>query len=443
MKLSESEPNGPAIAASPSLFARARAHAHVLYDIASIYGVQFANYIVPLVTVPYLARVLGPTSWGLIAMAQALSLYGSLVIEYGFVFSATRQIVTASSDREIEEIIASVSGAKASLAVLVTAGAYCAYWFIPLFHSHPVLLWTAVSAEIIKASLPSYFFFGIKRVAFASALEISARVVAGIGIFFFVHGPKDAWKFFGLQIVGAAAAFFVGHGIIYMRYAFRWPKFGDAMRMLQQGSDVFLLRSAHNIYVLGNAFILGLFVSPQAVGYYSGAEKINSAAAGLLSPLSTALYPRAAGLVKTSLPKAALLTRLSLYAMLGFSLCLTCVMWFGASLIVGIFLGHNFGESDGVLRILSLRTPLVAFMNVLGFQWLLALGMERSFQRVTLIALALNAALATCFAPRYSYNGMAWCVVASQAVAVIGILLVLHRRKLNPLSMTTTGATYA
>lgn len=200
---------------------------------------------------------------------------------------------------------------------------------------------------------------------------------------------------------------------------------------------MFLFRSAHNIYVLGNAFILGLFASPQAVGYYAGAEKINSAAVGLLSPLTTALYPRAAGLIKASLRKAARLTTLSLYAMGAVSLALGLIMWFGSTLIVRILLGHNFLESAGVLRILSLRSPMVAWTNVLGFQWLLALGLEKSFQKVTVTALLLNILLATCLAPAFAYSGMAWAVVISQTAAAFGIYLVLRRRGLNPLAIAS------
>jgi len=198
---------------------------------------------------------------------------------------------------------------------------------------------------------------------------------------------------------------------------------------------MFLFRSAHNIYVLGNAFILGLFASPQAVGYYAGAEKINSAAVGLLSPVTTALYPRAAGLAKSSMSKAARLTKFSLYVMGALSVVLGLIMWFGSSLIVRIILGNHFAESGGVLKILSLRSPVVAWTNVLGFQWLLALGLEKSLQKVTLAALALNILLATCLAPHFAYSGMAWAVVISQTAAAFGIYIVLRRRKLNPFAI--------
>ncbi len=373
-------------------------------------------------------------------MAQVFAMYGSLVVEYGFVYSATRQLAMASTSREIQDVVAGVSGAKVLLSSAIIIVAFGAYALVPLFHKHPLLLWAAVVSEIAKALLPTYYFYGIHRVALASMLDVSARVVAALGIFIFVHRPADAWRFFALQGAGAMLALFVGHGMIHARHRLRWPRFHDALRMLREGGPMFLFRSAHNIYALGNAFILGLFASPQSVGYYAGAEKINSAAVGLLSPLTTALYPRAAGLVKSSLSKAARLTTLSFYVMGAISLILGVIMWFGSSLIVRIILGHSFQESAGVLRILSLRSPLVAWTNVLGFQWLLALGLEKAFQKVTVLALILNVLLATCFAPAFAYTGMAWAVVLSQAVAAFGIYVVLQRRALNPFVIAADGS---
>jgi len=87
-----------------------------------------------------------------------------------------------------------------------------------------------------------------------------------------------------------------------------------------------------------------------------------------------------------------------------------------------------------VLRVLSMRAPLIAWTNILGFQWLLVLGLERQFQKITVGALILNTLLATILAPRFSYNGMAWAVLISQAAAAVGIFIVIERRHLNPFS---------
>jgi PST family polysaccharide transporter len=416
------------------LWARARGQTALLYDIVAVYGIHFANQALPLVTVPYLSRILGPSALGLVGMAQAFGMYGNLVVDYGFVYSATRQIATASDDAEVEAIIASVSGAKillSSCALLLAAIACVA---VPLFREHPVLLWTAVLSEIVKALLPAYYFYGIQRVAIASTLDISARLVAAVGLFLLVKGPNDAPKIFLLNGATAAITFVIGHVIVSTRYALRWPRWRDAFVMLREGWAMFLFRSAHNVYTLGNAFVLGLFAPPRAVGYFTGAEKISTAAIGLLSPLTTVLYPRAASLVKSSFTKAARMTRFTLYVMGALSVILGVILWLGAPIIVNLILGSKFVPSEGVLRILSLRAPMIAWTNIFGFQWLLVLGLERQFQKITVIALLVNTLLAVLLAPRFSYEGMAWAVVVSQSMAALGIFATLQMRELNPFS---------
>ena len=89
----------------PRFWSEARARAALLYDIGAVYGIHFANQALPLVTVPYLSRVLGPEGWGLVAMAQAFGTYGNLIVDYGFVYSATREIATAGTKAEVEEIV--------------------------------------------------------------------------------------------------------------------------------------------------------------------------------------------------------------------------------------------------------------------------------------------------------------------------------------------------
>lgn len=422
------------------LWAQARERAVLLYDILAVYGIHFANQALPLVTVPYLSRTLGPAGWGLVAMAQAFGMYGNLVVDYGFVYSATRRIATASGKDEVESIIAGVSGAKIVLTLVTLLAAFVGYLLVPLFHQHPVLLWAAVLSEIVKALLPVYYFYGIQRVAIASLLDISARTVAAAGIFLFVRGPLDAWKVFALNGATAAVTFLIGHALVRTRYLLRVPHMRDGWQMLREGWPMFLFRSSHSIYTLGNAFVLGLFASPTAVGYYAGAEKISTAAVGLLAPLTTVLYPRAAALVKTSLARAAQVTRFTLYVMGAGSVALSLALCLGAPLIIKLVLGRNFVESESVLRVLSLRAPLIAWTNILGFQWLLVLGLERQFQRITVVALIVNTLLATALAPRYSYNGMAWAVLCSQALAAAGIFIVLQRRQLNPFAKNLSQA---
>ncbi len=91
-------------------------------NLASLYSVQALNYLVPLFTLPYLTRVLGTAPWGILAFADAYANYLSLVVEYGFGLSATREIAQLRHDREARSRqFAGVMGAQIILAGMAAA----------------------------------------------------------------------------------------------------------------------------------------------------------------------------------------------------------------------------------------------------------------------------------------------------------------------------------
>lgn len=124
------------------------------HNVVALYGVQFARYLLPLVTIPYLARVLGATTWGLVAFSQAFGAYASLVVEFGFDYAATREVAKIRDSREnLSSLVAGVLGAKILLAVCVVGLAAIAEQWIPLFHKHPIFLWATAAAARAPTAL--------------------------------------------------------------------------------------------------------------------------------------------------------------------------------------------------------------------------------------------------------------------------------------------------
>jgi polysaccharide transporter, PST family len=407
----------------------------IVQNALSLYSVQIMGYVISFVTIPYLARVLGAGGWGLVAFAQAFGNYVNLVGEYGFSLSATREVAHHRDNRDkLTEVFAGVLGAKIMLAAASLLLALIVRWCVPAFREHPILLWAGMFWALAQVFNMMWFFQGFERLRLVAGIDIAAKVMATIGIFVLVRRPEDGARLLIIQGCGFLLSSAVGMGLVYRELPFRLPKWCSTCEALRMGWSMFLFRGSVSLYTSGNAFVLGLFVSPQLVGYYAGAERISGAFVRLLGPVTQTLYPRLSHLVWHARSRAARLARIGVLIMGGGGVALGVFVFAVAPQLVRIILGPNFGPAVPVLRVLSLLIPLVGVNYALGMQWMLPLGLDRAFNTITVLAGLINISLATALATSYKDLGMAWAVVAAEVFVAVSMYLVLSARNLNPMS---------
>ncbi|HKT12763.1 MAG TPA: flippase [Terriglobia bacterium] len=404
-------------------------------NVASLYGVQFANYLLPLVTIPYLTRVLGVETWGLVAFAQAFGAYAGIGIEYGFHLSATRAVAkNRESTSELASLVAGVMGAKVLLAAgAVLLAAFLESW-IPLFRAHPAFLWAAVFWAVAQSFSMLWYYQGFERMRLVAVLDVAGKAVATAGIFILIHHPADGWKVLVLQGGGSLLSVIVATALVYREVPFRLPGWRLVRNTLRMGWSMFLFQGSMSLYGAGNAFILGLFASPAAVGFYAGAEKLARALMGLLVPIHQSLYPRISHLAQHDRRAANRLARSSMFVMSSVGVALSLAAFLAAPWAVPLILGRSFAASIPVLEIMAALPLLDALGTMFGVLWMVPLGMDRQFNRVILAGGVLNLVLAVVFAPQFAQLGMAAAVVATEIFVVLALYLVLRRRKLTPLA---------
>jgi PST family polysaccharide transporter len=410
-------------------------HHQLVQNILSLYGVQFASYIVPLVTIPYLARVLGASGWGLVAFAQGFGSYVALIGEYGFALSATREIARYRDDREkLTKILAGVLGAEGVLVGISILVAAIAAWWIPIFRVHPQLFAGGMLLAAGQAFNMMWFFLGLENMRLVASLDVLAKALASACVFAFVHHPGQEWRVLFIQGSGFFLSGGICLGLAYRQVPARFPNWSSVKDALRMGWSMFVFRGSVSLYTAGNAFILGLFVAPQFVGYYAGGEKICQAFLRLLSPLNQTLFPRLSHLVLQARERAARLALISVSITGLGGAAMGAVAFLFAPALVRMILGLGFDPAIPILRVLALLPPLIALSNVFGVQWMLPLGMDRPFITIVLLAGLINVGLALVLAPRFAGMGMACAVVAAETFVTAAIYLLLRCRRLDPLS---------
>lgn len=400
-----------------------------------LYSAHFCNYVLPLLTIPYVARVLGPANWGLVAFAQAFANYVSLIIEYGFGLSAVREVARhRDKPEELASVVSGVLGARGLLTIISLILGFVVVRWVPGIRENPNLLWAGLFWGTSQAFSALWYFQGLERMKVVALVDVAAKAATTVAVFSFVRSPADSWKVLASLGFGAFLSTVVGVLLIYREVRFRLPGWADTWSALHGGWTMFLYRSSVSLYTAGNSFILGLFAPPQIVGYFAGAEKIVRAIMGLFNPINQALFPRMSHLVHKSRSGAGRLARQSLLltTLVGFLLGAGAMLF--APLIVRVLLGSQLMPAVSALRILALLLPLIAVNYALGIQWLLPLGLDGPFNIVILASGVVNIGLALLLAPRFGHTGMAWAIVSAEVMSTAGLYVTLRRAGFDPLN---------
>lgn len=387
----------------------------LVHNMAALYGVQFGRKIIPLITIPYLARVLGAAGWGKIAFVTAIGEFVVIAIEFGFNLSATREVARhRDCPKTCGEVMSGVLGAQGTLAVLAITLAILLSRFIPLLRDNPALLAGGLAYGVAQGFAPLWFFQGLEKLRIASAIEITGKLAAVCGMFFLVHHPGDEWKWMALCGIAPLLTTIAGLVLAFRSLPMCRPTATMVSTALRMGWPMFLFRSAESLYGVGNVFLLGLFASPEIVGYFASAEKIAKAAYGLMNPVRDATYPRLSHLAKSGYEAAANLARLSASVMVGGGVVLGALLFLTAPWLIRLLLGASYDPAVTVLRIFSCLPVLLAITNSAGMQWLMPFGQDGKINQIILSGGVVNICLSLFLAPRYLHVGMAASVVCSE-----------------------------
>ena len=404
-----------------------------MQNVLALYGVQICTYALPLVTFPYLARVLGPSGWGSVVFAQAIGSVIAIFVEYGFDISASRETSRHRDEpKRLSELISGVLGAKLVLSVLCVCGAVFSRRFTHHVAPSLALFWSSTIWGVCQGINMLWYFQGLERMRLASALEIGGKVVATASIFLLVRNPDDGWKVMAAQCVGCVVAHGVTVVLAYREVGFAWPTLSSVLRALRLGWSMFLFRAAQGLTGSLNGLVLGSVASMAALGQYAGAERITRVFQQGLWPVNQALYPKLTKQMEDNRHGAMKTVRMSIFFLGGLGLLFGMVIYVSAPLLVHVALGHAFQGTVPALRVFSLWIPLTALCTVITFQLLLPNQLDFQFNAVIFTAGLFSFGGALLLAPRFQGVGLAWAAVAAQLYTLLAFCFILARARLNP-----------
>lgn len=406
----------------------------MLDNFFSLSVVQFANYLAPLITLPYLFRVLGPSKYGLIEFARAISVYFLMLTDYGFSLSATRAISVHRDDpRKVSEIFSSVLLLKFLLVVLSFITLSLIVFSASRLRAEWPVYFLSFGSVIGMWLFPVWLFQGLERMRHIATLNVTAKLLVIVAIFVFIRDEADYVYVPLLQSAGTIVIGAAGLAVALLSFPvrFQFPALHVLKHEFVDGWHLFISKMATTLYTTTNIVILGWFTNDSFVAYYAAGDKIVRAVQGLQIPLSQAIFPHI-GKLATQSKEAALAYTARVTKIVGVAMLLLSIgLLLGAPHIARVVLGQQSQAGVPVIRILSFLPFLIGLSSIFGIQVMVNFGLQKVMTKILTAAGVLNIVAALFLVTPFQHIGVSLAALATETFVTVALFIALRRNNLD------------
>lgn len=254
---------------------------------------QGFNTIVPLITLPYITRILSPTAYGNFALALNWISYFQVIVEYGFDLTGPRQIVMRESDEDLNKIYSNIISARFILLIV------CCIFFIVIIYFTCIgktqikcmsILFFMVVAVVFQQN---WFFQGISEMQNISIINMISRTISVLLIFLLIKNPEDVYLYCFLYAFNYIVSGLIGCFIVHYKYKIHFKVYDISLifKCISDGWHLFLSSAMGKIFGSIAITVLGMISTKEDIGIYSVINKIPYVLTILFSALSQTIYP--------------------------------------------------------------------------------------------------------------------------------------------------------
>ncbi|MDN0114984.1 flippase [Yersinia intermedia] len=401
-------------------------------NIFSLLLLQGSNYIIPLLTLPYLTRVLGVEGFGIYSLTLSLAQYFVILIDFGFNLSASKKIAEHQDNPEcISKIFFETLYSKSILCAI----SILIIILLTITSTHAVIqseLIYTVLMLIGTTLMPAWFFQGIEKLSVVTNLMIVAKLSMLPLFFIFVHSDADIKYAVIIQSSMNLLAGIIAIIYIYRKKLVRIVNFSSLKiaHTLKDSFPIFFATLSISLYTMSTTIIIGIFSNVYEVSIFTAADRVKGAILGVFLVLGNAFYPRINSLLVNKKEEAYSLIRKIFYWQGGLCIAITiCVMVF-SKLITKIMFGSEYSEVSALLILFSPVYILVIQSTVLANYILLPHGYKKSYTILPMISAVIHIPLCAYLAFKYGAWGGIISIITIEALSFICLIMILKRKKL-------------
>jgi O-antigen/teichoic acid export membrane protein len=378
-----------------------------------------SQVLLPLVTWPYITRVLGPDNLGKVNYVDFLSQVFMIIASFGIPFYAAREIAIVKSDTQkrsllVKELIL-LQGIFATIAAAVFVLISLKNWT-----THPILYLLGTCNIFISSFTYEWYVQGMEDFKFAAGRTIFARILMLVCFFMLVKTGNDYEIYYAIFSFGMIVIAFINATKIFRENSF------DATHIQLKKHLVplwhfFLTSSAITIYVYFDTIILQFITHDELqVGFYTTTLKMVKIFLTVIIALSTVLLPRMSYLAsenKKEEIRAFLNKYFSLVITAGLPVC--AGLFLLAPEIIHVIAGGMFSPAVPLMRILSFLPLTIALSNMFCFQVLVPFKQEKKFLTAVIAGSIASLSLNFLLIPSFAAKGAAYASIITEIVVTV------------------------
>jgi len=332
---------------------------------------QVFVYIFPFITVPYLSRVYEVETFGRIFYAQSIIDYFVLFTSFGFGFFAVRELaIHRNNSEDKNRIYNNVFCTQWVLFFISCAVLLILQNFVPQIRADYYIYWILLFQQTGVILYSAWFFQGMEDMKFITILNFIGNVVGIVLTFLLVKKDEDfvlglCIGLFCLLITGLIS-FFFRRKYFGIKHKISPPK--EILNTLKSSCQFFFAEVAVYFYRQINTVILGFVQGAEVVAYFSTANKLFLAGAGVCYTLTNALFP-----YMSKNKDKEFFKKLLLYISVFGIVVSICIFLFAKPVICLVY-SDKYLEAVKVLQIFSFAFFFNILEVMLGFPFLAAYG---------------------------------------------------------------------
>ena len=355
----------------------------LIQNFSYLSALRIFSLLLPLATYPYLIRVLGKETYGLVVFAQAIVGYLLIFVSFGFNISATKEVsVHRDNPDKLSEIVSSILILKGMLFIVAFIILFTLFYFIPQVKGKETLFILTMWVCLYDVIFPIWYFQGIEQMKYITYITLISRLIFLILIFILIHSAADYLMLPMINGIGAVIAGIISLYIVFYQQhiKFKIPSLENLKYYFKGSIPIFISNVSIQLYVNTNKVIVGAFLGMSEVAYYDLGQKLASVLKIPQGILNQTIFPKISKEKNLGFIKK----------IFNFSLLLNAILVFFVFLfakpIVGLLGGQQMIKAIPVVHILTLTVPIIGMSNVFGILLLVPFGYEKDFSRVIVLS---------------------------------------------------------